>query len=989
MPFTDPACQVAGVGPSCDVGERGERDKENCISQVKARTIVEFASCLATCVEQTPGVTAADTLLLRDFKARVHKSPNSVAQEVLASEQASADAVYERALLLWTYVLSRISSGNAGFVTRYVWTDDPTNTTIALRITAALVMKDFDPDFDSPYLHLQRTASGTTQFFSLGFPSSPPVRDTVALRDDLFGTTYSGLSYKCNTSCKGRCFQALTGAEALRNCHCSRITCHSCLPATAGVRARTPRGGLSDEHRRDSDTVEGSIEDKPAQPPGMPRLTVTGSEYGLPIPEIHGRGLVTGNIIWIGNKRAFASTKRVQQGLTTTKTPVNVTFVDFAAAVSRGPVEGLARLYMGDRLVLNNALGNGTAIVRDNELYGELVDDPRLFSSYPLTIELVSGGMDQKPHRAMDGVGVGYRELSYVLIRNFPLKVVDGSIPPIRAELYGAVEIVDPTTEVVIASAPASAYTTDFLYKDIDTRRIVVGTDVGSETLTATTALQDKRVFDMDRASFYLTKNGFHIYQPAGNTTKRPTVVYDPTSPGTITTFGSVSTSDTAPSTSGLRTFSGDHIAEGTTIIAGRAETVYGIGQGRYISFVYWDQGAKQVRHVASHDVGAGGSVQAVRAARFEYGDNVRTDIYVFWQLAGALYVSTYRLYDDSDGALPNFTATPASVSTNIPSVYWGSVGASVHAVYGDERDSSFLVIMSNGKAFKWRPETNAAAYANMVVGTPPILGLGASSVGDVVWLEAGTVRSLSRATGTITQRSITAPTPVGAQLYEAGENRLSYFAGGFLNRLLLDRLAPVHVPVRHIIELYLRRTLTDELYDVRLPDTLRTDGYNITDFSTTSDILDGLATAYNLIVSDRGGRLDVTQRGAVSEVLIPAGDRLVNDSTVLDEQRWRSDQQYVSSASFTYLSSEDHLASRTQTVLSDVFNTPDNNFVDAGHKMTTEVPVVVSAENATAIATRLLDAAMTEGYTRQLTLGPKYWRLDAGEVIRLVGEAP
>jgi Putative phage tail protein len=988
MPYVDPACKVAGVGPSCDVGERGERDKENCISRVKARTIGEFANCLATCVESSSPVRYADRIALIKFGERKHNAPHLI-PVLKALEQKKLDEIRVEEQMLFDYL---VSSGQFGhFQPRFVARDDPTNDIKSARITAAKIMQSYDPDFYSPYLDVDSIQNGVIPYSDLGLPQGPPLRKTAKSRREIIANTYTNLSYDCNASCKGRCFQALTGAEALKQCHCTRLTCISCLPAQTSH-------NLVNEQKRVKDIVERDRGKSSVTVPSMPKLTVTGSEYGGVIDEVTGRGLVTGNIIWIGNKRAFDVNVKTLDRATVLERREYVTFVDFAVALARGPIEGLARLFFGDRLVLNNSVAaGGSSLIVDNELEGVDVDAPDLFAQYPLTVDFMSGGADQRVHGSMTG-GVGYRDLSYALVRNFPLKVVDASIPLIRAELYSSAMNADETT-ITQTAATASNPSAVFRYgagvlHDRGTRSIVLAPDYGIAEFTPPpdVTLSIEHMAEFDPTSLYVADNGTYVYQSASAVTRRTTYFVDPNATHTLTSYGTDAPDDTPPSATGLRRYSSAHVAVGTAILSGRVQDVYAFGQGRYLSFVYWDAGNRVVQHVASHDLGIGASIQAVKSVRFRFGSVQRTTISVFWTAPDntGVVLSAYPLYDTTRGSTETFSAAPINTATTLTNKLWGSIGNKVHEVYPDERDATFLIVMDvsgTGRAFKLRAIDLTTIFDNIQTALPPPLTLNIPARGDIVWADAVGIHTLSRVTGTTSSRATTFTVPPamgGRQRYDAGENRVMYIdTTGALHHRLLNRLSPVSIPVKKVIEYYLDRALpSPDLYDIDISESLLLRGYVITDDSTVADILEGLIKVFNLRIYESDGKVVVREAASSPRINISADDRLMNGSTVIDEERWDVSSADVTSYSLTYLSSEQHLASRVQTAQSDVYRNAVEDFVDAGRKNTISIPIVLTSLEAAAVAERLLRVDWKAGHVRKVGLGPKHWRIDAGDEI-------
>lgn len=178
-------------------------------------------------------------------------------------------------------------------------------------------------------------------------------------------------------------------------------------------------------------------------------LSFTSSSYGVPLPIIFGSDKVTGNVIWaspvkrniIGDGTSYYST------------------VDFALAISEGEVDGLVKMWLGDKLVLDRSVPtDGSDVVQpdlDGFVSGFSIDltDPdsplrNLDSSVRQTkISVFAGTETQLP----EGIIVtregyentpAYRGVAYILFENF---ITGGSsIPALSVEVTSNTESTYP-----------------------------------------------------------------------------------------------------------------------------------------------------------------------------------------------------------------------------------------------------------------------------------------------------------------------------------------------------------------------------------------------------------------------------------------------------------------------------------------------------------------------------------------------------------------
>lgn len=157
-------------------------------------------------------------------------------------------------------------------------------------------------------------------------------------------------------------------------------------------------------------------------------LSFTNAGYGGAIPLVFGADKVTGTVIWASP-------------ITTNQVPVNNQYVqyqsvDFALALCEGPIEGILRIWLGDRLIYDTTMqvdGSNAPSADANGVVDtrtiDITDPNSPLSTLPLgdrntRLTLFSGSETQLPYGVMvDVEGVAntpaYRGIAYILFENF------------------------------------------------------------------------------------------------------------------------------------------------------------------------------------------------------------------------------------------------------------------------------------------------------------------------------------------------------------------------------------------------------------------------------------------------------------------------------------------------------------------------------------------------------------------------------------------
>lgn len=155
---------------------------------------------------------------------------------------------------------------------------------------------------------------------------------------------------------------------------------------------------------------------KDTEGPRIGDLTVQTSSYGVEIGRVHGTIGIAGNLIWLENNKLKEKTHKKKsggKGGASAEPTITYTYsATFAIGICEGPIDGIARIWCGDKLIYNAGSGDVSTIIASNK------------SAKGLRIHL--GTDDQLPdtrYQASKGVGntPAFRGLAYVVFDDFQL----------------------------------------------------------------------------------------------------------------------------------------------------------------------------------------------------------------------------------------------------------------------------------------------------------------------------------------------------------------------------------------------------------------------------------------------------------------------------------------------------------------------------------------------------------------------------------------
>jgi hypothetical protein len=121
--------------------------------------------------------------------------------------------------------------------------------------------------------------------------------------------------------------------------------------------------------------VPGWLDRKFAAPetegPRLGDLSVQTSTYGAEIGHVHGTIALAGNLIWLENNKLKETVHKKKTGgkggASTTPTRTFSYSATFIIAICEGPIDGIARIWCGDKLIYNAASGDLGTIIANNK----------------------------------------------------------------------------------------------------------------------------------------------------------------------------------------------------------------------------------------------------------------------------------------------------------------------------------------------------------------------------------------------------------------------------------------------------------------------------------------------------------------------------------------------------------------------------------------------------------------------------------------------
>lgn len=163
--------------------------------------------------------------------------------------------------------------------------------------------------------------------------------------------------------------------------------------------------------------------------PRLDDLSVQTSTYGAPMPLVYGTMRISGNVIWSTPIKETKTKKKVGGGKGGGKKSTQTTYsysVSFSVGLCVGPVATVRRIWSDTKVIYDATAGNTQSTQK-----------------YPGVVRIHLGGEDMEPDSTMEmHLGVGnvpaYRGLCYLTFTDMQLKDFANRIPNISAEVVAS-----------------------------------------------------------------------------------------------------------------------------------------------------------------------------------------------------------------------------------------------------------------------------------------------------------------------------------------------------------------------------------------------------------------------------------------------------------------------------------------------------------------------------------------------------------------------
>lgn len=773
--------------------------------------------------------------------------------------------------------------------------------------------------------------------------------------------------------CFGMCYENAKTSMDWTKCYCMETRCGS--EGTNNTKDTTKSSDPTKSEGGDSASLDPGSNatvtyDYAKLGPQIDAVRST-SSYDVFIPKIYNRGVVGGNVIWIGNprqtvKHVVETTTDDSGNLTITDTEVTQSFVDFALALCEGPIAGVARLWLNDILVYNNALpvdGNGVVqpetggfvLARDNLGFFTKVDNKDKYTNTIAKITVYNGDEDQGPN--LPG-HPAYRGLAYILVENFDLSFTEGSIPTMR------VDIIEEALDVEIHQTGGTVSSPHLMYVDEDNRRLVVNGEV----------------YDYDSLDSISTLVPVPSSALAGN------------SLGDFASWsgGELVYANLATGTVGATLADGVEFTAGAFVtpreVSSALPAYYAAAKRETLSFWRVD------------DFGATwtdkGTIQNFSTDRISYlipfsateGEEDINVNYVAAISAPEVALSYIRvqhllLYDTKFHQTFNAATPIVSYDRTIPNTLWGrEASAEISSVIRDARDDGLVFFVKTGTtayAFKWNYITDTVSWAWEIPSAPAgrITISSNISFDDMYFIgEDGIMYGLALKTGGMTAGREISIASASPQHYDVNASALTYVSdSNVISRTFVGRMASGPISVADILyDLMEASGLPATGINVSHVTTVPAHGYVITNQTTARAALTQLMFFFGLTARETNGVITFTETALATNSIITF-DSFAETSAAYARTSVDASVKHVD---IGYLAVESAFTETHQVV-----RLAGN---DGLNEAVFSFPIVLTTAEAGRVAERLAASLALDNVTTTVKVAQAFMALEPGDYVTL-----
>lgn len=754
------------------------------------------------------------------------------------------------------------------------------------------------------------------------------------------------------------------------------------------------------------------------------------SDYGLNIPIVFGSDKLTGNIIW--QDQIETHQFEIDDECFTYQT------ISFAIGLAAGEINGILRLWMGDKLLVDNVIGtDGTGIAQQTggAVFGtqvNLIDPDSPLAGLPdeaqsAEITIFTGSEIQVPSEAIiDNEGFdnspAYRGLAYIVFENFVL--TQGNVPDIYAEVTSNTEADVPRLfGDVSSSTPFSILFANWLYYDVDNDRIHVfatgsGGDgvasfVGNTLEEFQTSVWDNVIGEntgnVTRA--WPTSKGTLVFPVGSAGNSVPLGHYDPFTNTYLNELGEASGSLTHTGTSTVFPDVASQMmqAQGSRDIVTDLFFVVGLS-GNEVTIIEFDHEFRSMRRVGptildtlqSESILAPLTLKDNAGQQWADGTSANGQFmfaFTYDDSADGWNVRRYTVRSEDVDSVENATAV---VHGFIPSATWGDgFTMDFDEVYTDQIDGTFILMASppgassrSPKIIKYNPLTNGVVAVRDLPHAPTSerhMMRGFTQADQVLGYLTQNGNVLQINTRTLDVEVLPSLADEGlpsrsfpGQWFNGYENSITYVsgtAGQKITKVFLKRLNRQTVELPEVVRTLLEKIgIEGNRVAVSSINALSLNGYTVPQVASLRTIFSELAQVFRFDVVESDGKILYQARGGSSTATIDEkymGD-LGGDAGWLRETQ-ENEFGRIRKLALTYRDLDREYARNVQTIQLPKIN--DTEF-GAEAAISVDVPIVLRADDAKQLAEIILYAKNVYNSTYEMNLPPRFLQIDPGDVV-------
>jgi hypothetical protein len=718
--------------------------------------------------------------------------------------------------------------------------------------------------------------------------------------------------------------------------------------------------------------------------PRLGDLAVQTSTYGAAIPLVFGTARVAGNIIWSSGLREQSNTQRVRAGKGGRRQSVTTYsyFASWASALCVGPMTAVLRLWMDDKLVYDASGGSLQLQVPGLRWRFHPGDE----SQFPDPLIEASVGAAN---------AVAHRGLCYLVFEDVPLDAFGNRIPSVSAEVVASGG--QSTIEQTVSLPPASAYsgtlsTTDFERATV----LLLGTEPHDATqrfLAAvnTLTMEARRAFGPSLAQFahaIATQDGkvYVVHGPTGDVWLRK---YDLDTGALLGSFESTTSAFTTTRTRFRVPLRGDCLVARVlgpfgwrrfflTPPQASPAAVYGIDADT-MTYVFGssDTGDERIMEAPANGWLAAGE-EREGASDIWYAAPVAGGGIELWRI-----VPTHGATGGQQ--IAGVWASLVATYTNAALGLTGTSPLTAVAFDHDPDDNALILAVSPNSpgetAISKLRADGSIAWQRYVPSFLSAARSGSKRAFGGTWAihstGANQVIVLDTRTGATVQTAATSTMPTNAAFAWDSDIKAAFYAGpgGVYRRLLVLRQGSDTVPLASIVAALCQRAglAAPDINVAGLTDSVR--GFVVARPMPARQAIEPLATAYAFDAVERDDVLVFRARGGGAVAPVQHADLVRRgDNPVIDEQR-AQDAELPRAISVRHIDPERAYEIGTQRWQRP--RAPSATMASTA-EATVDLPLVLTATEAKAIARRLILAAWRErtrfgfaGTTQHLRLEP------------------